>query len=53
MYGQVTKTRNPEGFIKFLEDQNMDLNRFQYLGQDMESYIVRDIITGVQGSLRR
>lgn len=53
MYGQVTKTRNPESFIKFLKNQKMDINRYQYVDTDMESYIVRDIITGVQGSLRR
>lgn len=53
MYGQVTKTRNPESFIKFLESQNMDLNRYQYVDKDMESYIVKDIITGIKGSIRR
>lgn len=52
MYGQVAKTRNPNKFIKFLEDQNMDLNRYQYLGQDMESYKVKDILTGAIGNVR-
>lgn len=53
MYRQTTKTRNPNKFIKFLEDQNMDLNRYQYLDRDAESYIVKDIFTGVKGSIRR
>lgn len=53
MYGQVTKARNPESFIKFLKNQKMYINRYQYVDTDMESYIVRDIITGVQGNLRR
>lgn len=53
MYGQVTKTRNPESFIKFLQYQNMDSNRYQFLGQDMESYKIKDIITGTVGSMRR
>lgn len=48
----MNKTKMSEQFTKFLLEQSMDINKYEYISKDCTDYKVRNIQTGVIGYIR-
>jgi hypothetical protein len=48
----MNKIKMTEQFIKFLQSQGMDINKYEYISKDCESYKVRNLISGKIGDIR-
>lgn len=48
----MNKLKMSEQFRKFLLEQGMDINKYEYISKDCTDYKVRNIQTGVIGYIR-
>jgi aspartate/tyrosine/aromatic aminotransferase len=49
----MNKSKMSENFKRFLESQGMNPNNYEYIGQDHESYTIKNLINGNVGDIRR
>ena len=48
----MNKSKMSEQFTKFLLEQGMDINKYEYISKDCTDYKVRNIETGIIGYIR-
>ena len=48
----MNKIKMSEQFKKFLQEQRMDIHKYEYMSKDCYDYKVRNIETGVVGYIR-
>lgn len=49
----MNKIKMSENFKRFLEAQGMNPDNYEYIGQDCESYTIKNLINGAVGDIRR
>lgn len=48
----MNKIKMSEQFNKFLLEQGMDINKYEYISKDCYDYKVRNVLTGLVGYIR-